>query len=243
MKEVLAVVDTDSIIYRAAYKFDPKEDDNDISFLHDMAIEWTNEFCNDILEKVNADKYVFCLAGDNNLRKTLFPDYKAGRPPRPFFYHIIRNYIINHYHHFLSHGAEAEDAVYSYWHKYKDEYEVVVCGIDKDLKQFPCTFYNYNRYTLEEVSEQDALYNKWAFLIMGDATDNIHTCKGYGVKKTQKLFKGCKIEEEFEFVALSLYTEIYGTLDGKSQMLWTKMLTQLHLINVQPIKTLNNDNF
>lgn len=235
MKQVLALIDTDSIIYRAAYKFNPNEEMEDISFLYDMAIEWTNEFCTDILDKLSVDEYVFCLAGKNNLRKTMFPEYKAGRKDRPMFYHIIRNHIINHYHSFLAHGAEAEDAVYSYWNKYKDEYDVVVCGIDKDLKQFPCTFYNYNKQTLEVITEEQARYNRWAFIIMGDSTDNVKTCEGYGVKKTQKLFEGCKTSLDYEVKALSLYAEIYGTMDAKAKLLFTKMLTELHLIEVDDL--------
>jgi 5'-3' exonuclease len=236
MKQTFAVIDTDSIIYRAAWKFEPKEGFDDIKHLHELAIEWTQEFCQDILDKISADLYVFCLAGDNNLRKTIFPEYKAGRKQRPLFYNIIRNHIINHYHHYLAHGAEAEDAAYSYWHKYKDEYNVVICGIDKDLKQFPCSFYNYNKVMYEEISEQQALYNKWAFVIMGDATDNIKTCEGYGVKKTQKFLEGCETENDYELAALSLYSEIYGAMEAKWRLEFTKLLTKLHLIFVKPIE-------
>lgn len=236
MKQVLALIDADSIIYRAAHKFQPKEDEDvSIPLLHEMCMEWTGEFCDEILERIDADRHVFCLAGKNNLRKTLFPEYKAGRPERPMFYHHVRNYIRVHYHHFLADGAEAEDAVYSYWHKYKDEYDVVVCGIDKDLKQFPCTMYNYNKQMVVEVSEEEALYNKWAFLIMGDRTDNVITCDGYGVKKTQKLFENCKTEEDFELATLSLYAQLYGNIDAKAKLQFVKMLTQLHLIQVDDL--------
>lgn len=235
---MFALIDADSIIYRGAYKFEPKEGMDDISLLHGLAMEWTHEFIGEILTAVSADGYMICLGGMNNFRKIIFPEYKAGRKPRPLFYNAIRNCIIDNYTHFLSHGAEAEDAVYSYWNRYRDDYDIVVCGIDKDLKQFPCNFYNYNKKTLEEITEEQALYNKWMFTITGDATDNVKTLKGFGEKKAKKILANCKTNEDYELAVLSLYSQEYGIAEAKYRLYFTKLLTDLHFINIKPIEEL-----
>lgn len=186
-KKRFVVIDADSIVYRAAHKFTDKDaplsslDFFDLEFKLNLMYEWIEDFIsNDIVLALDADLFLVCLGGEGNFRKEIYPTYKEGRPPRPELYEYARDYIENNFPCFITHGAEAEDTCYSYWLEYKDVCEVIIAGIDKDLNQFPATFYNYNYRKLITLDDYTAYYNLICFLIQGDSADNLKFCKGDG---------------------------------------------------------------
>ena len=70
-----------------------------------------------------------------------------------------------------------------YWKKLSEELgrnEVMIVSIDKDYKQFPCLMYNYHYKHQEilDISEDEAMYNFYEQMIMGDTADNVNYFKG-----------------------------------------------------------------
>ena len=153
---------------------------------------------------------------NNNFRKKIVSSYKIGRKgkPLPNFYNEIKEYITLNWGGYGLGGYETDDVIISLWKKCKEEYpftEVLVASMDKDLRQYPITFFDtyYNRFgEVTEVSESDANYNLWKQVIMGDSTDSIGGAKGKGLKKAESVLNGSKNH----FIATCrVYREVYGS--------------------------------
>jgi 5'-3' exonuclease len=153
---------------------------------------------------------------NNNFRKKIVSSYKIGRKgkPLPNFYNEIKEYITLNWGGYGIGGYETDDVIISLWKKCKEEYpftEVLVASMDKDLRQYPITFFDtyYNRFgEVTEVSESDANYNLWKQVIMGDSTDSIGGAKGKGLKKAESVLNGSKNH----FIATCrVYREVYGS--------------------------------
>lgn len=237
----LCIIDADSILYRAAARFSDK-DKNSIEDLDFMELEelseeisqWLNNFIFSIIwENTMFDLYIACIGGDNNFRKLIYPQYKAGRPPKPYTFDLVRQIFEKEFICFISHGAEAEDACYSYWLKYKDDYEVIIAGIDKDLLQFPAVFFNYNKQSVIEPTPYQCLYNACSFLIKGDITDNIKVCYGDGEVWCKNNFTG-KSKFGILRAVISRYKHHYKS-KAMEKLRLIKELTLLKKINVDSI--------
>jgi 5'-3' exonuclease len=153
---------------------------------------------------------------NNNFRKKIVSSYKIGRKNKelPNFYNEIKEYITLNWGGYGIGGYETDDVIISLWKKCKEEYpftEVLVASMDKDLRQYPITFFDtyYNRFgEVTEVSESDANYNLWKQVIMGDSTDSIGGAKGKGLKKAESVLNGSKNH----FIATCrVYREVYGS--------------------------------
>ena len=153
---------------------------------------------------------------NNNFRKKIVSSYKVGRKgkPLPNFYNEIKEYITLNWGGYGIGGYETDDVIISLWKKCKEEYpftEVLVASLDKDLRQFPITFFDtyYNRFgEITEISESEANYNFWKQVIMGDSTDSIGGAKGKGLKKAESVLN----ESKNHFIATCrVYRSVYGS--------------------------------
>jgi 5'-3' exonuclease len=153
---------------------------------------------------------------NNNFRKKIVSSYKIGRKgkPLPNFYNEIKEYITLNWGGYGLGGYETDDVIISLWSKIKNDYpftEVLVASMDKDLRQYPITFFDtyYNRFgEVTEVSESDANYNLWKQVIMGDSTDSISGAKGKGLKKAESVLNGSK---NHFITTCRVYREVYGS--------------------------------
>jgi len=105
---------------------------------------------------------------------------------------------------------ETDDLVAIFQQKIGHENSIIV-SIDKDYKQFEGTIYNYHKRIFLKISKEEALYNFYEQMIVGDTADNVQFAKGYGVKYAEKLFKGVLTEFGYQRKVLGLFKKIHRT--------------------------------
>ena len=84
--------------------------------------------------------------------------------------------------------------------------------------------YHYKHKEILDISEDDALYNFYEQMIMGDSADNVNFFKGKGRKFAEKYFLECKtkyqytrklyelFKQEYKSKAKEKYSECYNLL-------------------------------
>jgi predicted methyltransferase len=84
--------------------------------------------------------------------------------------------------------------------------DYIVISVDKDLDCIEGKHYNPRKDLVYTVNEDDANYNYWKQIIMGDSTDNIPGVPGIGPKKAEKLL----LEDPPAIAACKAYEKHYG---------------------------------
>jgi hypothetical protein len=201
----------------------------------DQAYDKVDEALSNIIGKSSASHYViFAERPYNNLfRKKIVNSYKIGRANKelPKFYKDIKEYLIGSWNAYGIQGYESDDVIISTWRKLSDEYpftEILVAGMDKDLKQYPITLFDtyYRRFgEVSKISESEANYNLWLQVIMGDSTDSISGIKGKGIKYAESVLKDSK---NHFISACRAYKECYGSRWQKNLI---KNYVQVRLID------------
>ena len=125
-----------------------------------------------ILTSTNSSSYKLFLSGPNNFRyerATLLP-YKGNRTEeKPIHYGLVKSF-------FEDRGAESIDFLEAddllSIHESIAE-RTVICSSDKDLKTVPSVNYSIKDNILTSISEDEATYNFYYQLLIGDTVDNI----------------------------------------------------------------------
>jgi len=216
------IFDADSLIYASCFKGKDNRLDKDDLFETDVDVafdKFTDGFqrCLSFLEdKVAVDEVVFCNGSINNFRKNITPTYKANRTAKkPEILGALHNLVKFSYDSVWGDGVETDDVVATLWAeevKKNGVDNVIIMSLDKDYKQFPCWFYDYNYKNREliKITEEEALNNFYSQMIIGDTADNIKVCKGYGKAYALKLFKDSKSEFSLISKTYRLYKQVYG---------------------------------
>jgi 5'-3' exonuclease len=184
----------------------------------DQAYDKVDQSISKIIATSGASHYmVFAEKPNNNLfRKKIVSSYKIGRVNKelPRFYKEIKEYLIGTWNAYGIQAYESDDVIISTWKKLSLEYpftEILIAGVDKDLKSYPITLFDtyYTRFgEVTTISEDQANYNLWTQVIMGDSTDSIIGIKGKGPKYAERVLKGSKNR----FIATCrAYKECYGS--------------------------------
>lgn len=170
---------------------------------------------------------------NNNFRKKIVKSYKKSRANKelPKFYNEIKEYLIGTWNAVGLGGYESDDVLISYYRRCKEEYpftEVLIASMDKDLRQYPIKIFDtyYNRFgEIYDITEDEADYNFWLQMVMGDVVDSISGVKGKGVKKAEVVLNGVKNR----FIAVCrTYKEVYGS---RWQKEFIKNLVQVRLLD------------
>ena len=216
------IFDADSLIYASCFK--RKEDRLDKEDLFETDVDVAFKKFNNTLqgyldflkEQVVINEMVFCNGSRNNFRNQITSTYKANRTAkRPDILGALHNLVKFNYDSVWGDGVETDDVVATLWAeevKNNGVDSVIIMSIDKDYKQFPCWFYDYNykKRELIKISESEALNNFYSQMIVGDSADNIKVCKGYGKAYALKLFKSSKSEFSLISQTYRLYKQVYG---------------------------------
>ena len=216
------IFDADSLIYASCFK--RKEDRLDKEDLFETDVDVAFKKFNTTLqgyldflkEQVVINEMVFCNGSRNNFRNQITSTYKANRTAkRPDVLGALHNLVKFNYDSVWGDGVETDDVVATLWAeevKNNGVDSVIIMSIDKDYKQFPCWFYDYNykKRELIKISESEALNNFYSQMIIGDSADNIKVCKGYGKAYALKLFKSSKSEFSLISQTYRLYKQVYG---------------------------------
>ena len=190
-----ALIDGDIVSYRCAAVNENAEPP--------LAAWQSDELINRIIEDVNADDWVIYLSGSNNFRYNLYPEYKANRRDavKPKHLEHIREYLVTTWDARIVDGIEADDQLGI--DSQRGDCTAVVCSIDKDLLQLPGWHYNFVQRKLTEISEENAIYNFYYQLLVGDPTDNIKGCPGIGKVNATKILAGTAPNESSIFLAVA----------------------------------------
>ncbi len=149
--------------------------------------------------------------------------YKANRPPRPYHYEAIREYLIKHWEAEEIKGYEADDALGMY-----QTNNTVAVHIDKDISMIPGKHYHWvkqERYFVEDdlgelpSKERRGVGKAFFFhqMLTGDNVDNIPGIPNIGPVKATKILADCKTELEMLNTIKKVYEEHYK--EGFDQVL------------------------
>lgn len=229
-KDLVLLIDADSLIYYEAYK----EDTNDALNGIDVRIKR-------ILEENGTTKFVMFLTEGKCFRynKAVTSEYKGNRKDKakPRLFEMLKGYLKAQYGAYSVPGIEADDAVVLY--NNLTDLNTRICSPDKDvIEQTPGVHYNYQVVGLKDeqgnklegqyaskgmitTSEEDALLFLYKQMLMGDSTDGINGIEGIGPKKAEKFLNTWVNTEthetgqiEVEQRILMVYMDKYGAPEG-----------------------------
>ena len=205
--EIKAILDADSMIYASASNSDDLEEakvkldakiNNSLNNLQDLGYDIVS--------------LVVCNGSKGNFRHFISDNYKANRKntERPPFLEQLHDYCKKDWQSMCGYGYETDDLVAKLWLQSQEAGEnPVIVSIDKDYLQFPAKIYNYNKNTLIEVSEVDALRNFYTQMIVGDSADNILVCSGKGKVYSNKLLGELTTKYQMAKAVYNVYKEYY----------------------------------
>lgn len=217
---MVLLVDADSLIWSSCYRAKRNKDDDpfftDIEEAKDKFDEVLMKIYNDLDDQVGVDMMEVYAASRGNFRKIIDPNYKANRYDirKPTLLDQMQEYVLDHYEAIFGYGVETDDMVARAWYRYSKEIgrdNVMIVSIDKDYKQFPCLMYNYHakRREIYDITEEEAMFNFYEQMIIGDTADNVNFCKGYGKKYAEKLLAGANSQYDYTKRVYGLFQEIY----------------------------------
>lgn len=142
----------------------------------------------------DVDSFTYFIGGKGNFRYDLatIQKYKGNRIlEKPKYYDSLKQYASRLPNFVVVDDIEADDAVSTivYNDHVSGKNEVVLCAIDKDLRNTPCTLYNYNNGSVEYIGYQQASYNFAKQILTGDSVDNIQGVKGIGSKRADSILR------------------------------------------------------
>lgn len=155
--------------------------------------------------------------------------YKGTRDPshRPFWYDAIGDYLQENWP--VVEGREGyeadDDMAIAHMKMGKGS---CLATIDKDLDMIPGYHYHFVDKRKYNVTMNDAFYNFWTQMLVGDAADNIQGCPGVGPKKAEKALTEATIHD-YAGITKDLYAkafpdesekELHARLWETAQLLW-----------------------
>lgn len=183
---MIALIDGDSIAYILGHVH------RDHQFVDQMHSS-IDSFLDNIFRQTGANMYYGALASEQPcFRYDLYKvkPYKGNRPElseyMAFWKPIVMGYLKNRWNFDYADGLEADDLINTAACSINAECEVVICSVDKDLKQIAGLHFNYRTNEFSKVDGKQAAYNFFTLMLMGDDTDNVAGIPGYGEKKTME---------------------------------------------------------
>ena len=235
---MILLIDADSLIFASCYrKRENPDDDLYYTKIEDSRAKFDEQFMsivNHLEEKYPIDKVLTFSGSKGNFRKLITKKYNANRKKQelPPLLDEMHQFVKDHYDSIWGYGVETDDMVARYWKQISDDIgrdEVMIVSIDKDYKQFPCLMYNYHYKHKEilDISEEEAMYNFYEQMIVGDTADNVNYFKGKGKKFAEKHFKDCTTKYQYTRKLYELFKQEYK---GKARQ---KFVECYHLLKLR----------
>ncbi|MBU2714238.1 hypothetical protein [Zooshikella harenae] len=176
-----------------------------------------------IKEACQLDKVIMCLTDRDNLRKTIYPQYKGNRKgiPKPCSYPAIVEYAINNYTSFKRPSLEADDVmgILATWSKFYSNYKKIIVSEDKDMQTIGNTYLFNPVKDLEprfiSKSEADRFFMKQ--ILTGDTADGYPGCPNVVDSLAEELLTDRLKFESYEHTFKS------GPRKGTSEIRWEKV--------------------
>lgn len=215
MKRIV-LIDADIDLYQISQQnqLEVQWDENTITMTSNLANAKTvfDETVAGIVKKVEADEYILCMTGDNNFRKTAFPDYKSNRKDtrKPMGYKELKAYAMENHPHKIYDNMEADDVMgIMSTKKAPSGVEYVIHSDDKDLKTIPGLIWDRFSKKVIKISELEANRFLYTQILTGDVTDGYKGCPSIGKKKALKALAPCTTEFEMREAVYALYRKEY----------------------------------
>jgi 5'-3' exonuclease len=217
---MIILVDADSLIFAACYrKRENADDEKYYSDIEDARNKFDQQFMkiiNDLEEFYTIDDIRIFSGSKGNFRKQLTRTYKANRKQQelPPLLNEMHQFVKDHYNSLFCYGLETDDLVARYWKQISDDIgrdNVMIVSIDKDYKQFPALIYNYHyaHRRILDISEDEALFNFYEQMIIGDSADNVNYFKGKGKKFAEKYLASCETKYQYTKKFYELFKKQY----------------------------------
>jgi 5'-3' exonuclease len=217
---MILLVDADSLIFASCYKKrEHKDDERFYTDIEDSKAKFDEQFMsivNKLEDMYNVERVITFSGSKGNFRKLITPVYKANRKKQelPPLLDEMHQFVKDEYNSVWGFGIETDDIVARYWKELSNEVgrnNVMIVSIDKDYKQFPALIYNYHYKHKEvlDISEEEALYNFYEQMIIGDTADNVNYFKGKGKKYAEKYLADCNTKYQYTRKMLELFKEKY----------------------------------
>jgi hypothetical protein len=143
----------------------------------------------------------------------------------------MHQHVKDNYDSIVGYGVETDDVVAKYWKNYADEIgreNVMIVSIDKDYKQFPALIYNYHykHKVILDISEDEAMFNFYEQMIIGDGADNVQYFKGKGKKFAEKYLAECITQYQYTKKMYQLFKDVHK---GKAKQRYIECYNLLKL--------------
>ena len=217
---MILLVDADSLIFASCYKKrEHKDGERFYTDIKDCKAKFDEQFMSIVnkLEDMYPVERVITFSGSKgNFRKLITKTYKANRKKAdlPPLLNEMHQFVKDEYDSVWGYGIETDDIVARYWYELSNEVgrdNVMIVSIDKDYKQFPALIYNYHykHKVILDISEEEAMYNFYEQMIIGDGADNVQYFKGKGKVFAGKWFKGCETKYQYTRRMYELFKQEY----------------------------------
>jgi len=194
------LIDGDIVLYEVTTACEtPIHWGDDLWTLHSDFKEASQRFdcwISDAVSRLEADKVIVAISGDENWRKSVLPTYKSNRKAirKPLAFYELKQYCRDVYKTFEINDLEADDVLGLLAGSPglgRIKGEKIVVTIDKDLKTIPGLHYNpgHPKKGIIEVNEEEADYNHLLQTLTGDAVDGYSGCPGVGPVRAQKVLE------------------------------------------------------
>lgn len=173
----------------------------------------------EMVQMTECKKFVTVLSGKENFRQTVatIQPYKGNRDgsEKPHHWQMLRDWLEAKPYNIVAEGEEADDVLS----------KALMAGhpiatLDKDLNNTPGVHYNFVKKVLSYVTEEEAMFNFYQQMLVGDTIDNIPGIRGIGPAKSKKLLQDCTRPIEYENAIRPVYEDTYG---GQ----WFKAMTEV----------------
>lgn len=206
---LVSILDGDTVPYLVAYRFQEKEDVDELLANVDRFIEL-------ILTNTSCTHYIGFLGGSKCFRYELAvtKPYKGDRPSSPEWYTkwagVIKAHLRDKWKFVVVNNIEADDAVSIAATELRFlDINHIIAGADKDLLQIEGNHYNIRSHTRTYISPVEALHNLYRQILIGDVTDGIEGLKGIGKKKASQFIDGLATEYDMASMCRLLFDNKY----------------------------------
>ena len=171
------LIDGDILVWRASSSCEPTKNKPFLEPL-ETAIYRLHETVQTIIKGTNTENCEFYLAGSDNFRYEIYPEYKGNRKnkPRPTWLEQCREILVTSYNATIVNNFETDDMLGIRQTALGGNSRIV--SIDKDLLQVPGYHYNWVKDVSMLVSPLDGLKTFYKQIVAGDGTDNIPSYDG-----------------------------------------------------------------
>jgi len=234
---MILLVDADSLIFASCYRKRLTPDDSPyyekLSDATDKFDEQLMGVVNELEEHYEIDQVLIFSGSLGNFRKLITKKYKANRTnqQKPPLLNEVHKHVKDNHNSIYGYGIETDDMVARYWYDLSNEFgrdDVMIVSIDKDYKQFPCLMYNYHykHKVVYDITEDEAMYNLYEQMIIGDTADNVNYFKGKGKKFAEKYLSDCTSHYQYTKKMYELFKEVHK---GKAKQRYIECYNLLKL--------------